>query len=62
MSHKSHTCLIIGTTGSELMRLPLQGNKMSCISGTTFTDSVMTKISDNQGSDVNAYYVTVEIT
>ena len=53
MSHKSHTCLIIGTTGSELMRLPLN-NKMGCISGTTFTDSVMTKVSGNQSSDVNA--------
>ena len=24
VSHKSHTCLIIGTSGSELMKLPLK--------------------------------------
>ena len=35
---------------------------MTCNSETTFTNSIMTKVSGNQSSVVNVYYVTVEIT
>ena len=50
--HISDICLILDAAGSKLIDFHTS-HKMTYISETTFTNSVMTKVTGNQSSVVN---------